>query len=129
MRKLKLLTARLIAAQTPDEAFRLVSTLRSRENFMAVDDKTLSESLSATEHAYMAVGRHEGTAILVSILHALRFGPLTAETKARIEELSIFHLRDVAERLLNAQTLNEALDVERWSASEARAAQELFGPE
>ena len=77
----------------------------------------------------MAVGRHEGTAILVSMLLTQRFGPLTAETKVRVEALSIFHLRDVAERLLNAQTLDEALDVGRWSASEARAAQELFGPD
>lgn len=129
LQRLQRISSRLLAAQTPDEAFRLLSQLRSPGNATDADDMTLSESQRVAEHAYRAVGRHEGTAIVVSMLLAQRFGPLTEEAKARIEELSIFQLRDVAERLLTAQTLDEALDVDRWPASAARAVLEVLGPE
>lgn len=129
LQRLQLISARLLAAQTPDEAFRLLSQLRFPWKATDVEDMTSSESQWVVEHAYRSVGRHEGTASVVSMLLAQRFGPLTEETKVRIEALSIFQLRDVAERLLKAQTLNEALDVERWPASAARVAQEVLGPE
>jgi hypothetical protein len=123
--RIKQVCSRLLAAQTPDEAFRLVLELRSGD----LAGIKLSESRSVAEHAYAAVGRHDGTAIVVSTQLAHLFGPLTEETKARIQELSIFQLRDVAERLLAAKSLDEALDVERWPASAVRAWQELFGPQ
>lgn len=129
LQRVKRICSRLLAAQTPDEAFRLLTQLRSRGIAMDADDTTLSESQRVAEHAYRAVGRHEGTVVVVSMLLVQRFGPLTEETKAGIEELNIFQLRDIAERLFTAQSLDEALDVDCWPASAARAALKVFGPE
>jgi hypothetical protein len=129
MQAIRLLTARLLAAQTPDEAFSLVVQLRSPATASNVDDSTRSESQRAVEHAYRLVGRREGTATVISMLLAQRFGPLTEAAKAQIEEMDIFQLQDVAERLLTVPTLGEALEVQSWPASAARAELAVFGPQ
>lgn len=129
MQIIRRITAQLLAAQTPEEAFSLLVQLRSPATASKADDSTRSESQRAVEHAYRAVGRREGTATVISMLLAQRFGPLTEGTKARIEEMDIFQLQDVAERLLTVQTLDEALQVESWPASATRAALAVFGRE
>jgi len=58
---------------------------------------------------YVAQGRVEGRAALVTKLLALRFGPLTQQAAARIAEASVEQLDEIGERLLTAQTLDEAL--------------------
>lgn len=127
LQAMKLITARLLAAQTPEEAFSLVVQLRSPATASKYDDSKRSESQRAIEHAYRAVGRREGTATVISMLLAQRFGPLTEETKARIKEMDIFQLQDIAERLRDVRTLDEALEVEDWPASASRAAVAVFG--
>jgi hypothetical protein len=60
-------------------------------------------------------GRAEGrVAVLVRLL-TLRFGPLTEEVQGRIARLSVAELDVVAERLLSASTLDEALNT-HWRA-------------
>jgi hypothetical protein len=57
----------------------------------------------------VAQGRAEGRAALVIKLLALRFGPLPQQVEPRIAEASIEELDQIGERLLTAQTLEEAL--------------------
>jgi hypothetical protein len=54
---------------------------------------------------YIALGR----AALIAKLLSRRFGPLPQAAEARIAELSIAELDELGERLLTAQTLQEAL--------------------
>lgn len=54
-------------------------------------------------------GRAEGRVALLNRLLALRFGPLTQDVEARIAAASITELDAIGERLLTAQTLQEAL--------------------
>lgn len=54
-------------------------------------------------------GRTEGRVALVIRLLALRFGPLTDEVQNQIASASIDELDAIGERLLTAQTLQEAL--------------------
>lgn len=58
-----------------------------------------------------AQGEAKGRAALVIRQLALRFGPLTDALQARIAEASITELDAIGERLLAAQTLQEALDL------------------
>jgi Domain of unknown function (DUF4351) len=58
---------------------------------------------------YVAQGKAEGRAEIVLQQLALRFGPLTEAAQARISSAQAAHLDAVAERLLTAQTLEEAL--------------------
>lgn len=58
---------------------------------------------------YVALGRAEGRAALVAKQLAVRFGPLTQLVETRIAEASIAELDEIGERLLTAQTLDEAL--------------------
>jgi hypothetical protein len=58
---------------------------------------------------YVAQGEAEGRAALVIKLLALRFGPLQQQVETRISEASIKELDQIGERLLTAQTLDEAL--------------------
>ena len=58
---------------------------------------------------YVAQGRAEGRAAMVAKLLALRFGPLTQQAETRIAAASIEELDAIGDRLLTAQTLNEAL--------------------
>jgi hypothetical protein len=58
---------------------------------------------------YVAQGRMEGLTTIVSRLLAQRFGELSAETRQRISEYSVPELEAMADRLLIASTLNEAL--------------------
>lgn len=57
----------------------------------------------------VAQGRAEGRAALILKLLALRFGQLDEEAKARIVHASIEELDTIGERLLTAQTLQDAL--------------------
>lgn len=100
MQAIRILTARLLAAQSPEEAFSLVVALRSPATASKTADSTRSESQRAVEHAYTSVGRRESTATVISMLLAQRFGPLTEVAKAQIGEMNVFQLQDVAERLL-----------------------------
>jgi hypothetical protein len=58
---------------------------------------------------YVAQGRAEGRTEVIVRQLTLRFGPLPADAQARIAEASLNELNAVAERLLTAQTLQEAL--------------------
>jgi hypothetical protein len=58
---------------------------------------------------YVAEGMAKGRAAVIARLLALRFGPLTQQAEKRIAEAPIEELDAIAERLLTAQTLNEAL--------------------
>lgn len=59
---------------------------------------------------YFTQGRIEGRAALIVKQLSLRFGRLASELQARIEGASIAELDAVGERLLSAQTLQEALE-------------------
>ena len=54
-------------------------------------------------------GKAEGRMEMVLKLLALRFGPLTEATQARLRDVQDEQLDAVAERLLTAKTLEEAL--------------------
>lgn len=56
-----------------------------------------------------AMGEVAGRAALVTRLLVRRFGLLTQQAEARIAEASIAELDQIAERLLTAQTVDEAL--------------------
>lgn len=56
-----------------------------------------------------AIGEASGRAALVIKQLALRYGPLSQAIEARIAEASIAELDEIGERLLTAQTLDEAL--------------------
>jgi hypothetical protein len=58
---------------------------------------------------HFARGQTQGRVALVVKLLTRRFGPLTQQVEARIAEASIAQLDDIGERLLTAQTLDEAL--------------------
>ena len=58
---------------------------------------------------YVAQGRAEGRAALILKLLSSRFGQLDAATRASIERASIDELDAIGERLLAAQTLQDAL--------------------
>ena len=57
----------------------------------------------------LAQGLTEGRAELITKLLDARFGPLSADTRARIAAASIAELDAIGERLLNAKTLQGAL--------------------
>jgi hypothetical protein len=56
-----------------------------------------------------ARGEVRGRAALVAKLLARRFGPLTQQAETRIATASVAELDEIAERLLTAQTLHEAV--------------------
>ncbi|HET7132277.1 MAG TPA: DUF4351 domain-containing protein [Gammaproteobacteria bacterium] len=58
---------------------------------------------------YVAQGRAEGRAEVIVRQLTLRFGALPAEAQGRIAEASLAELNTIAERLLTAATLQEAL--------------------
>lgn len=58
---------------------------------------------------YIGVGRAEGRAALVQRLLVRRFGPLPAEAIERLSSATIDELDGIADRLLSAQSLEEAL--------------------
>ena len=58
---------------------------------------------------YVAEGEAKGRAALIVKLLASRFGSLTRQMETRIAEASIEELDGIGERLLTAQTLDEAL--------------------
>jgi hypothetical protein len=58
---------------------------------------------------HFARGQAQGRAALVLKQLTRRFGPLTQQVEARIAEASIAQLDEIGERLLTAQTLDEAL--------------------
>lgn len=58
----------------------------------------------------LAQGETKGRAALIIRLLTMRFGAPGSETEARLKRASIAALDDVGERLLTAQSLQEALD-------------------
>jgi hypothetical protein len=58
---------------------------------------------------YVAQGRVEGRAALILKQLTLRFGSLPQQVETRIAEASIEQLDRIGERLLTAQSLDEAL--------------------
>ena len=80
----------------------------ARRAMQAMDPRKY-EYRSEFARRYVAQGRAEGRAALVSRLLELRFGPLTQQAEARIAEASVDELDEIGERLLTAQTLDEAL--------------------
>ncbi|MEJ1963835.1 MAG: DUF4351 domain-containing protein [Gammaproteobacteria bacterium] len=54
-------------------------------------------------------GRVEGGAAIVTRLLAIKFGPLTPEVASRISECTVAELDAIAESLLTARTLREAM--------------------
>jgi len=57
-----------------------------------------------------AKGRTEGRAALLLKMLNLKFGPLSAETRARVESASIDELEHWAERVLSATSLDAVFD-------------------
>lgn len=97
---------------------------RSVESVLDLIDKHLSEAAQRALQAmdlrkyeyqgefarrYVAEGEAKGRAALVTKLLTRRFGPLTQDLETRIGEASIAELDEIAERLLTAQTVREAL--------------------
>lgn len=80
---------------------------------MQTMDPRKYEYQSEFARRYVAQGRAEGEAKgradLVTRLLESRFGPLTQQAKTRITEASIEELDEIGERLLTAQTLDEAV--------------------
>ncbi|HMN46789.1 MAG TPA: DUF4351 domain-containing protein [Povalibacter sp.] len=58
----------------------------------------------------IAEGRAEGRVDLITRLLSKRFGPLTDDVRNRISGASIDELDAIGERLLTAQTLQEAME-------------------
>ena len=80
----------------------------ARRALQAMDLRKYEYQSDFARH-YIAVGRAEGRAAMITKQLTLRFGPLTPEVEARIAEASIAELDGIGERLLTAQTLHEAL--------------------
>jgi Domain of unknown function (DUF4351) len=80
----------------------------ARRAMQAMDPRKY-EYQSEFARRYVAQGRAEGRAALVSRLLTLRFGPLAPQVETRIAEASIAELDEIGARLLTAQTLDEAL--------------------
>ena len=57
----------------------------------------------------VAQGEAAGRVAVIARLLAMRFGPLSADVERRVREASIQDLDAMAERLLIARTLREAL--------------------
>ena len=72
-------------------------------------DMSKYEYQSDFARRYVAQGRDEGRAEIMLRLLTLRFGQLDDAAKARVTAASRADLDAVAERLLTAQTLQEAL--------------------
>ena len=58
---------------------------------------------------HLAQGRAEGKVALIRRLLTLRFGTLTSQVEGRLTEASIAELDEIGERLLTAQSLDEAI--------------------
>lgn len=76
---------------------------------MQAMDPRKYEYRSEFARRYVAEGVAKGRAALIVKLLASRFGPLTRQMESRIAEASIEELDQIGERLLTAQTLDEAL--------------------
>lgn len=80
----------------------------ARRALQAMDPRKYKYQSDFARH-YVAEGEAKGRAALVAKQLALRFGPLTRQVKTRVSEASIPELDKIGERLLTAQTLDEAL--------------------
>jgi hypothetical protein len=85
------------------------SLSEAAQRAMQAMDPQKYEYQSEFARRYVAQGRAEGRAALVMRQLALRFGPLTQQAETRIAEASIEELDEIGERLLTAQTLDEAI--------------------
>lgn len=80
----------------------------ARRAMQAMDPRKY-EYQSEFARRYVAQGEAKGRATLVIRLLALRFGPLAQQVEARVAEASVEELDQIGERLLTAQTLDEAI--------------------
>lgn len=91
----------------------LISLSEAARRALQAMDPAKYEYQSDFARHYIALGRAEGEAkgraAVVARQLAVRFGPLTPEAEARIAEAPIGELDAIAERLLTALTLEDAL--------------------
>jgi hypothetical protein len=80
----------------------------ARRAFHAMD-MSKYEYQSDFAKRYVAQGRMEGRAALVIRQLSVRFGALSDQVKSRVSTASLSELDAIGERLLTAQTLQEAL--------------------
>jgi len=80
----------------------------ARQALNSMDAHTYEYQSDFARH-YVAQGRAAGAADVIARLLAVRFGPLSTETQRDIREASIADLDAMAERLLAAGSLREAL--------------------
>ena len=81
--------------------------MRSRS--LQLMDPRKYEYQSEFARRYVAEGEAKGRAALVMRLLVSRFGQLPQQADARIAQASVEELDQIGERLLTAQTLDEAL--------------------
>ncbi len=86
-----------------------MSLSRAAQEALQTMDPTKYEYQSDFARRYVAEGRAEGEANLVVKLLTSRFGRLSGEIEGRIRSASIEQLDQIAERVLTATSLNEAL--------------------
>lgn len=67
------------------------------------------EPLNKYARFAFALGRADGTAGLIAKILAQRFGPLPYEVKLRLSEALMWKLELIADRLLTAKTLDDAI--------------------
>ena len=88
----------------------LISLSKSAPELLEATMNSLGyEYQSDFARRYVAQGKTEGRVEMVLKLLLLRFGPLTEAVQSRLSSAPDAHLDAVAERILTAQTLEEAL--------------------
>jgi len=87
----------------------LVSLSEAARRALQAMDPAQYEYQSDFARHYLAEGQAKGRVALLIRLLALRFGPLTQGAEQRLAEASIAELDKIAERLLTAPTLDDAL--------------------
>ncbi len=93
-----------------DRGFHLGGTVTTtREELYRRQSPAKYEYQSEFARRYVAQGQAEGRAGLLTRQLTLRFGPLTPDAMARISAASIAELDAIGERVLTAQTLEDAI--------------------
>jgi flagellar biosynthesis/type III secretory pathway protein FliH len=101
----------------------------AREAFQSMDMKNYqyqsdfarkyhSEGIAEGKQEGIREGRQEGRAALVTRQLEKRFGSLTPQARQRIESATITDLDAIGERLLTANTLDDAFEIQASSARE-----------
>ncbi|MCA9711531.1 MAG: Rpn family recombination-promoting nuclease/putative transposase [Myxococcales bacterium] len=108
-------TARRLAREREDALKLYQMHLAASRAEGEAKGRTEGEAKGRTEGE--AEGEHRGRAGLLLKLLALRFGPVSASTRARIEAATLEQLDAWAERVLSAATLDDVLDPRARSAA------------